>query len=313
MSAPERDVARRPIREGVGARFLLALFAALPGALAAAMAMHQVPPDGWTPLAQRPPWTAWALVGFWPLLAVCIAAVTRRDSQVWKLGFGVAAGGLMLAAILGLVTGGASTGAITLSLLALALSSGALGMALGEPRPEKPPKPRSRPPSFKDKGMETGMENMASAASCAPDASADAHPDRSLRPSRRRMALLIACLAHLRRHAGFWMSAVLMVESFRLAHVVAVDPQRGVGMVGMLLTFFLVLPAVSLAAWFPRTALVLLTLAAAGFAGIGWLSGLVQAPVAAVLLAGLAATLWRRREPVREIEGDPIDVPEVVA
>ena len=85
-----------------------------------------------------------------------------------------------------------------------------------------------------------------------------------------------------------------MVESFRLAHVVAVDPQRGVGMVGMVLTFFLVLPAVSLMAWMRATPLFLLAIGAVAFTVLAAVSGVPQAGVAAALTAGLFARVWRQ-------------------
>lgn len=275
-----------------GIRFLLGLFAALPAALVGAMLLHLFPPPGLPPLAQRPLWPVWCWLALWLLMGALLAWPRRPAAWLWRGGL------LALAALLGLAAlvtlAGLPQGlamAVALAVLAGACLVMRRRIGEGKVRPERPPKglgaakartvPAPAPPNA---ATHAATQAATHAATHAP------------RWTRRVMALR----AHLARHAGFWLCGALMLECFRLAHGVGADPQRGVGMVGMLLVFFLALPAVSLAAWLPRSAAVLLGLAAAGFGGLAWLSGLL-APLCAGLL--LAALLVAGRRTVSRTEG----------
>lgn len=295
---------------GRGVRLLLALFAVMPAALVAGIVLHLAPPEGLTPLAQRPPWATWALIGAWPTMAAALAAVARRESQLWRGGLGLAAGLLVAAAVAGLWHGHAVFGPTTLALLGLAGATAALALGLGEPRPERPRAPKAKA-SAEGSGTSISVALAASMIKGGADGmEGPGAPHAPRAPRAPRAFLRLRRIgAHLSRHAGFGIASLLMVESFRLAHVVAVDPHRGVGMVGMLLTFFLVLPAVSLTAWMRTTPLLLLALAGGAFAALAGVSGVPQAGVAAALIAGLIARLWL--QPVTDASAD--DVEEVPA
>lgn len=93
----------------------------------------------------------------------------------------------------------------------------------------------------------------------------------------------------------FWMTAALWLVSFHGAHVLAREPQRGLGMWGMLVAFFLLLPAATLAPWLRRTS-VGLAAVAAGL--LGWLAlrSASALPLGGMLLAmAVAVQAWRRR------------------
>ena len=94
---------------------------------------------------------------------------------------------------------------------------------------------------------------------------------------------------------SFWLAGLLAIESFRIAHIVAAEPARSAGMLGLLVAFFLVLPAATLQAWWPRAAAVLAALAAAALAGLAWRSGMaVWGGAAALCLAMGIAVLHRQ-------------------
>ncbi|MFZ3119525.1 MAG: hypothetical protein WA159_14550, partial [Variovorax sp.] len=58
-------------------RFFLALHATTPAALMVAVLAHLFPPAGLAPLAQRPVWTVWVLIGAWLLLSALAAWALR--------------------------------------------------------------------------------------------------------------------------------------------------------------------------------------------------------------------------------------------
>ncbi|MDH0865863.1 hypothetical protein [Mitsuaria sp. GD03876] len=303
---------------GGGTRFLLGLFAAMPATLVVGIVLHLAPPPGWTPLAQRPAWAMWTLVALWPAIAAGLAFAARRESPLWRWTFGLTAGLLVIAAFLGGWHGHPPLGPMTVSLLALAGGSGALAFTLGEPRPDK--RPAARRAAVTSTSTSTSTVTSTSTATAAPTSATGRAPASGLSiesgapappvaDSPSRPAPWRRVIDHLARYAGFWITALLMVESFRLAHLVAVDPQRGVGMLGMLLTFFLVLPAVSLAAWLRRTAIVLLALAALAFAALAGVSGVPQAGVAAALLTWPLARAWRQAPIATDNAADIDEVP----
>lgn len=99
-------------------------------------------------------------------------------------------------------------------------------------------------------------------------------------------------------HLPFWLTGVLAVESFRLAHIVATEPARSSGMLGLLLAFFVALPAATVRHWAPRTTVLLWALAALAYGGLAAKAGLVQWVMASALcaLAAGAPLLWRARQ-----------------
>ena len=99
----------------------------------------------------------------------------------------------------------------------------------------------------------------------------------------------LAPLAHL----PFWLCAALAVESFRLSHIVAVEPARSAGMLGLLLSFFVGLPAATVRTWAPRTSALLWLLAGLACAGLAAKAGLQQGWVAAMLCTAAACSSAR--------------------
>lgn len=264
-----------------GVRFLLSLFATLPAALVATMALHLAPPPGLPSLSQRPVWTTWALLGLWLLMAAALTWGARRAGHLWRLSFAVLTVLLIGTAAYGLwhKQQQQPTGiAMALALTSLALAATLIARAIKE----------------QPQGRRLATKHPAAVAGSG-SASADSNPKQQ----KPRESLWRRAFASVPRHGGFWIAGVLMLESFRWAHIVGVDPQRGVGMVGMLLTFFLALPAVSLSVWLPATAVVLLAAASLGFIALAWLSGLWP-PIAAaslliIVLARTCQDLGHRR------------------
>lgn len=255
------------------ARALLGLFAALPAALVAASLLQLAPPPGLPALAQRPLWTAWALIGGWLALAATLAGV-RRAVTLWRAALGTLAALLLLGAAGSLLGRLPLGGPMAVSLALLAAATLALAGFIDERRVRA-----ERPAAGPDARGARDPSHRPGAAGEGRGA-----PSRWTRLRR-----------HLVRHAGFWLCAGLMLESFRLAFGASADPQRGVGMLGMLLVFFVVLPAVSLAGWLPRTASGLLMAAALGFGALAWRSSLPLPLLAALLLPALAALTARHR------------------
>lgn len=243
----------------LGTRILLSLFAMLPAALVATMALHVAPPPGLPPLSQRPVWTTWALLGLWLLMAAALTWGARRAVLLWRLSLAVLAVLLIGTAVHGLSHQQPIGAPMAIALTLLALAAMLLAGVIKE-RPHSRQIAARRPEAIAGSGSTCG------------------DPMPALKKSRE--ALWRRALASMSRHGRFWIFGALMLESLRLAYIVGVDPQRGVGMVGMLLTFFLVLPAVSLSAWLPVTAAALLAAASCGFIALAWLSGLWP-PIAA--------------------------------
>ena len=96
-------------------------------------------------------------------------------------------------------------------------------------------------------------------------------------------------------HWPFVVVAALALESFRLGHIVATGAARPSGMAGLLVAFFLALPAATLRHWWGRWAAMLWLLAGAAYAGLGHKSGLPQWAVAAALCLWQPAWAVRAR------------------
>lgn len=96
-------------------------------------------------------------------------------------------------------------------------------------------------------------------------------------------------------HWPFVVVAALGIESFRLAHVVGSGIARPSGMAGLLVAFFLALPAATLRHWWGRWAAALWLLAGVAYIGLAFKSGLPQWPVAAALCLWQPAWALRQR------------------
>ena len=139
---------------------------------------------------------------------------------------------------------------------------------------------------------------------------ATASPPASPRPWRWRGWGRLVNAAHL----PFWLSGALAVESFRLAHVVAAEPARSSGMLGLLLAFFVALPAATLRSWAPRTTVLLWGLATLAYGGLAAKAGLVQWSVASALCALAAGAPLLRALQGRQVDRNrsraPAQVPD---
>ncbi len=253
-------------------RFFLALHATVPGAVLVAVLVHLWPPAGLPPLAQRPVWAVWTLIGTW-LLVSLLAALALRNARLWRVSLAGAGMLLVLAGAMGLVLDAPLRLPMLACLVALGAACTGLAAAIGPARVQ----PARRSPA--------------------------SHAPR--RGTRWRWPGAQAL--------SFWLAAALACESFRIAHVVGVEPARPAGMVGLLVAFSLVLPAATLQAWWPRAAAVLAALAALALTGLAWRSNMPVWGVAAALCMTMAIPVLRQRRvhrtpapPVREQSGkDP--------
>lgn len=246
-------------------RFFLALHATVPAALVVVVFVHLWGPAGLPPLAQRPVWTVGVLIGLW-LLMSALAAGTLYTLALWRVALGGAGGLLIVAGIAGLVRGSALAPAMAIALAAAGLACAGMAAFIGPQRVQQAHRRKAVP----------ALQRPAPA---------------SVHRWRR--------VAHQATHLPFWLCGVLAVESFRLAHIVATGPARPSGMLGLLLAFFVALPAATLRHWAPRTTAALWWLAAASYGGLWAKAGLWQwaAAAALCLLAALAPALvplWRR-------------------
>ena len=239
-------------------RFFLALHATVPAALAVAVLVHFCAPPGLPSLAQRPVWAVWVLIGVWLLLSAA-AARALRALALWRVALAGAGALLGIAALAGLALGSALAPAMAAGLGAVGLACAGLAVYIG---PQRVHAPRRRPVP-------------------APQRS----PLLAL-PGRR--------WARQAAHLPFWLCGALAVESFRLAHIVATGPARPSGMLGLLLAFFVALPAATVRPWAPRAAAALWLLAALAYGGLAAKAGLWQWAAASALCALAAAgpRLW---------------------
>ncbi len=247
-------------------RCFLALHATVPAAVLVAVLVHLWPPAGLPPLAQRPVWAVWTLIGTW-LITSLLAACALRHLALWRVSLGSTGGLLVLAGAAGLVLGTPLQWPMLASLVALGVVLAGLAAFIGPARVQA-----NRRRDSNGRGTH--------------------HYRRTTRwrwPSMPSTQTL-----------SFWLAGLLAIESFRIAHIVAVEPARSAGMLGLLVAFFLVLPAATLQAWWPRTAALLAALAAAALAGLAWRSGTAQwatavwAGAAALCLAMGLAVLHRQ-------------------
>lgn len=236
-------------------RFFLALHATAPAALILSLLVHLRPPPGLAPLAQRPLWTVWALIGAWLLLSA-LAAWALRTLALWRVSLGGAGVLLVVVGAIGQARGSAQAPAMLASLAAAGLVCVGLAAFIG-PRRVQAPRRKTVRPAAVARGPATQRGSR-------------------LREGGRRI---------VPGHLPFWWCGVLALESFRLAHIVATEPARSSGMLGLLLAFWVALPAATLRHWAPRTATLLWVLAALGYGGLAAKAGLLQWIVASALCA----------------------------
>ena len=239
-------------------RFFLALHATVPAALAVAVLVHLWNPSGLPPLAQRPVWTVWVLLGVW-LLWSALAAWALRPLALWRVALGGAGVLLTAAGLAGLVLGSPRGLAMLASLAAVGMACAGIAAFVG---PRRVQAPRRKP-----------VRHAVASASAA--------THTAIARQRRRQHGWGRWLAPVQ--GPFWLSGVLAVESFRLAHIVATEPARSSGMLGLLLAFFVALPAATLRHWAHRTTAVLWCLAAVGYGGLAAKADLWQWAAAAAL------------------------------
>lgn len=245
-------------------RFLISLHAAVPVALVAAMLLHLWPPAGLPPLAERPAWATWALIGLWLLLST--TATLLRGARLWRVALAAAGALLGVAVMSGVVLGAPLATAMGASLALLGAACAALAFIIGPARVQAA-----------RRGKPHGL------------AGAPSIRKRTAHGWRQRLATQAV-------HLPFWLTGALAVESFRLAHIVATGAARPSGMVGLLLACLIALPAATLRTWLPRTSALLWVLAALGYAGLAARAGLPQWMLAAALCTVVACGgLWERR------------------
>lgn len=247
-------------------RFFLALHATVPAALIVAVLVHLWGPAGLPSLAQRPVWTVWALIGVWLLLSG-LAAWALRTLALWRVSLGGAGALLAVAGVVGLVLGSAQGPAMLISLAAVGLACVGVAAFIGPQRVQAARRKVPRPAAMATEGPA-------------------AHPVATRRRWHPRGWGGVIVAAHL----PFWLSGLLAVESFRLAHIVATGPARASGMLGLLLAVFIALPAATLRTWAPRTAVLLWVMAALAYGGLAAKAGLLQWAVAAAMCAVAACS-----------------------
>ncbi|MFI8615307.1 hypothetical protein ACIGHN_07340 [Acidovorax sp. NPDC077693] len=258
-------------------RFFLALHATTPAALVVAVFVHLWGPSGMPSLAQRPVWATWVLIGAW-LLMSGMAAWALRTLALWRVALGGAGAMLAIAGVVGLALGSAHAVGMCASLLAVGLAFAGIAAFIGPRRVQAHRRKAAR---------------HATVATSGPAA----HPVAPRPRWHPRGWGRLVVPAHL----PFWLSGLLAVESFRLAHIVATEPARSSGMLGLLLAFFIALPAATLRHWAPRTTVLLWAVAALAYGGLAAKAGLVQWAVACALCAVAAGAplLLRARRALR--------------
>lgn len=262
-------------------RLFLALHATTPAALIVAVFVHLWGPSGLPSLAQRPVWAVWALIGVWLLLSA-LAAWALRTLALWRVALGGAGGLLALAGATGLVLGSALAPAMFASLVAVGLACAGIAAFIGPQRVQAPRR-----------------KVVRHAAATAGTKTHPATNRRRWHPRGWGSGVVLA-------HGPFWLSGVLAVESFRLAHIVATEPARSSGMLGLLLAMLVALPAATLRHWAPRTSAALWLLAALAFGGLAAKAGLWQWAAAAVLcMAAAGAPLLRWQHLLRALRRQP--------
>ncbi|MCW5237673.1 hypothetical protein [Verminephrobacter eiseniae] len=258
--------------------FFLALHASTPAALSLAVLLHLWAPAWLAPLAQRPAWPVWALIGAW-LLMSALASLALRPLALWRVALGGTAALLALAGGVGLARGAALAPAMLASMATLGLACLGLAAFIG---PHRVHAGRRKTPQH---GPAPAMGQTIGHAM-----------DHTTQRTAGRRRWPLRC-APMLAHWPFGLTGALAVESFRLAYIVATEPARSSGMLGLLLAFFMALPGATLRAWAPGSSSVLWGVAALAYGGLALKAGLAQWPAAAALCAIAAcgsARCWTR-------------------
>src|SRR6218665_813214 len=253
--------------------FFLALHASTPAALGLAVLLHLWAPAWLAPLAQRPAWPMWALIGAW-LLMSALASLALRPLALWRGGPGGAP------APAGAAVGGGRGGG------GLAGRGRAAFTAPGRVHAGRRKTPQHGPTPAMGQTIGHAMDHTT---------------QRTTQRSAGRRRGPLRCASVL-AHGPFWLTGALAVESFRLAYIVSTEPARSSGMLGLLLAFFMALPGATLRAWAPGSSSVLWGVAALAYGGLALKAGLAQWPAAAALCAIAAcgsACGWTRSSRAR--------------
>ncbi len=238
------------------ARFYVTLHAALPAALVGAVLLHWLPPAGLEPLARRPAWTAWAAIGLWLLASALLGALARHATPLWRMALCAATALLLLAGVSGWMQRAPLALPVLAAVSALALACAGLAQCIGPGRVQAERVGRNA-----GRGLRGGPAGNAG-------------------PRRHRLRTGLHAMA---RHLPFWLTGLLALESFRIAHLAAPGPDRPAGMLGLLLACLVALPAATLRTWLPGTSTTLWVLAAVCHAGLAAKAG----PLPWALAAGL--------------------------
>jgi hypothetical protein len=198
----------------------------------------------------------WWLIAAWLLVAALVALVPRRVMQ-WRVGLLISAAGLLAAALAGVWRGAPQAGAVAVGLTLLAL---VLMLVAQQVRAQVKKVP----------------VRAAQGRAAAPD-----------QVTAKGAGIGIA------RRLAWWIWAMCMVGGFIVANVGASNAARGIGYVAMLLGFFVMLPALSVAGWFPRVAGLCWLLAALALAAVAYAAADPGCAVGAGAVLVCAALLGR--------------------
>src|SRR6218665_1552395 len=192
--------------------FFLALHASTPAALGLAVLLHLWAPAWLAPLAQRPAWPMWALIGAW-LLMSALASLALRPLALWRGGPGGTPGllGPGGGGRVGRGGGRGGGGGVVLARAMLAsmarLGLACLGLAafIG---PRRVHAGRRKTPQH---GPTPAMGQTIGHAM-------DHTTQRTTQRSAGRRRGPLRCASVL-AHGPFWLTGALAVESFRLAYI----------------------------------------------------------------------------------------------
>ncbi|MBA3624389.1 MAG: hypothetical protein H0W48_08045 [Methylibium sp.] len=203
----------------------------------------------------------WVFIALW-LLAAALIALPQRAVAAWKCGLAAFVGVCCIAAVLGLWRGAPLALGVAVSLAVLALGAAAAARAVSEHRVKRT---RTR-----------SGETVKDSATVLPVGGVDT----DLPP-----------LARVRRAVGlngvlWWSWALLFVQAFRCAHTGDAAAVRGVGHAAMLLSFFVMLPALCVSRWWPRPAA-----AAWGVAAALWLALAAHTPMGWTVAAAAGSAI----------------------
>ncbi len=216
----------------------------------------------------------WVLVFCWLAISLLIALI-KRPVTAWRAGLYSSACVLFIGGVAGILSSAPHSEIFLLSLCLLAISLIATAMMIGEDKVKRP----------KDKPVAA----FTSVVDVVPT-------DDISSPAKSYVeSILSAATFNAKRWLYYFLfgwAALVFVESFRFAHIIAVDPHRGVGMFGVLIAILLLVPAASIVTWWPRAASVLYAVALGIFVWLYTRADLAQLIVAVVISSILVVTTW---------------------